>query len=231
MLRILEAGNSLPFSFPVSPDGTFIAGTAMTLTVLGSQIVCCPSNGTSFIGIADDSKTKSFYSVAWDESVVAPVPSPILNGNNQLITPVDIKVELDNPNISPDSFTSIGTPVQLNARNGVITFPAGTVLNYDLLSTGTPNAIKTLVRYQYQIPNTIGEDTTYGSQMVTVWFQRMIAECDVYEVNQQYRLNSNLFINERGQFTTRQILPNSPCVAICTAPPTAIHSTLQFMLL
>lgn len=224
-------GNSLPMSYPVDPSAIFEPGTAMSLTVLGSQIVATTSRGDSFFGICDDSKTKSFFAVSWDEAIVVPVLNSTLNNNNQLITPIDIKAELENPNISPDSFTSINVPVQLNARNGVITFPAGTVLNYDLLSTGSPNAIKTLVRYQYQIPNVIGEDSTLGSGQVTLWFQRMVCSVSVFESNQQYRVNSNLFINEKGQFTTRQIHPNSPCIAICTAPPSALYADLQLLLL
>jgi hypothetical protein len=233
MLRILEAGNSVPWQVPVDPSATFESGTAMTLTVLGSQIMGTPSNGMSFFGIADDVKTKAFSAVSWDEErIVTPDPANIMtNGAGQLITRMDIKAELDNPNVDGNYFISNPVPVQLIPRNGVIVFPAGTLLNFDLGGTGTPDSIKTLVRYPYQIPNVIGDDTTFGSQMVTIWFQRMLFETDQFEVNQQYNVMSNLFLNEHGLFTTRQILPNSPIVAICTAPPSVINSTLQALLL
>lgn len=233
MLRILEAGNSTPWQVPVNPSATFESGCCMTLTVLGSQIMGTPSNGMSFFGIADDVKTSAFSAVSWDEEViVTPSPSNItLNGSNQLVTINDIMKELDNPNVDGDYFISNPVPVELIPRNGVVIFPAGTPLNLDLGGTGTPDSIKTLVRYPYQIPNVVGDDTTFGSQMVTLWFQRMLFETDQFEVNQQYNVMSNLFINEKGLFTTRQIFPNSPIVAICTAPPSSINSTLQALLL
>jgi len=234
MLRILESGNSLPYSFPVAPDAIFQPGTAMSLTVIGSQIFSTPSNGMSFIGVADDVKTNAFSAISWDEQiVVGPISPTILttNGNGQLITTVDIKAELENPNVDENYFVSEPVRVALIPRNGVIVFPAGTLLNLDLAGSGTPDSIKTIVRYPYQIPNVVGDDSTAGSQRVTVWFQRMICEVDTFEVNQQYNLMGNLYISEHGLFTTRQVYPNSPIIAICTAPPSGINRSLQLMIL
>jgi hypothetical protein len=59
----------------------------------------------------------------------------------------------------------------------------------------------------------------------------MLIEVDQFEINQSYNVMSNLFINERGLFTTRQIHPNSPVVAFCTAPPSIINPTLQLIIL
>lgn len=233
MLRIIEVGNSLPISFPVNPSATFNSGTCMSLTTLGSQIFATPSNGLSFLGIADDVKTTAFSATSWDEEVVVtPTANNIgLNGSGQLIILNDIKMELENPNVDSDYFVSNPIPVELIPRNGVVVFPAGTVLNLDLSNTGTPDSIKTLVRYSYQIPNVVGDDTTFASQMCTLWFQRMLFETDQYEVNQQYNVMSNLFINDKGLLTTRQIFPNSPIIAICTAPPSRVSATLQAVLL
>jgi hypothetical protein len=234
MFRIISTGNSTPMQWPVSPDAVFESGSAATLTVLGSQIFVTPSTGMSFIGVFDDVKTKAFSAVSWDEEVETGVISPAaltLNGSNQVVTAVDIKIELANPNVDGNYFISNPVPVQLIPRNGVVVFPAGTLCNLDLGGTGTPNAIKTLVRYPYQIPNVVGDDTTFGSQMATVWIERILFETSEFEVNQQYNVMSNLFINEKGLFTTRQIFPNSPVVAICTAPPSRLSQNLQALLL
>ena len=230
MLRLLAAGNSLPYSWPLDVSAEFEPGMLAQLTVQGNQVVATVSNGSAPIGIIDDIRTKAFTSTSWDETVVVPatgVPGP----NSQLVTPIDIKYELNNPNILPNSFISIPVPVQLIPRNGVIVFPAGTPLNYDFLGTGSFNAIKTNVRYTYQIPNIIGDDSTAGSQRVTIWYTRLLAETDKFETNQMYRVNDNLFVNEFGMLTTRQVAPNYPAVALCIAPPSAIISTLQFLLL
>jgi hypothetical protein len=229
MFRIIASGNSLPYSWPLDINAEFQPGMISQLTVLGNQVVATVSNGTAPIGIIDDIRTKAFTAIAWDETVIASnligVPGP----NNTLVIPYDIKMELNNPNVMPNSFISIPVDVQLIPRNGVIIFPAGTALNYDLLGTGTPNAIKTNVRYCYQIPNIVGDDSTQGSQRVTVWYQRMIAECDQFETNQVYPVNANLFVSELGLLTTRQASPNLPSVAIVTAPPTPLLGTLQFL--
>src|ERR1700722_12043540 len=229
MLRLIEVFNTIPFSFPVASSAQFQPGFIAQLAVDGMQVVATVSNGLAPIGIIDDIKTRAFTGNAWDETIVVPVTNPVMNGNNQLVNPYDIKWELVNPNVLPSSFVSIPVPCQLIPRNGVVVFPAGTVLNYDLIGTGTPNAIKTIVRYTYQQPNIIGDDSTFGSQRVTVWLNRGLFSTDCYETNQSFPLNSNLFVSELGFLTTRQQASNYPAVAITTGRPSAVSPDLQFL--
>ena len=211
----------------MDPSAEFEPGMIGQLNVSGNQIVCGVSDGRAPIGIIDDIRTKAFTAPAWNEVIIAPATG-IPNGAGQLVTPIDIKMELQNPNVLKSSFAS-SINVILNSRNGVITFPAGTPLNMDMAGSGTPDSIKAVVNYRYQIPNIIGDDSTQGSSRVTVWFQRMIGEVSVYETNQTYPLNANLFVSELGLLTTRQPTDKHPSVAIVTSPPSAIFSTLQFM--
>jgi hypothetical protein len=229
MLRLIAAGQALPFSWPVDPSCHFEPGMIAQLTTIGNQVMATVSNGTAPIGIIDDIKTKAYTNTAWDETVITRPLVGIPGPNNTIVSPYDIKLELNNPNVVPNSFISIPVDVQLIPRNGVVIFPAGTVLNYDLLGTGTPNAIKTNVRYAYQVPNIIGEDSTYASQRVTIWYERIIAESNKFETNQIYPVNANLFVSEEGLLTSRQPFPNSPCVALVTGCPNALISTFQFM--
>lgn len=229
-LRLVSTGNSLPFSWPVDLSATFEPGAVAQLSISGNAIVATVSNGSAPIGIIDDIKTKAFTAISWDETVIVSatgVPGP----GGILVTPVDIKAELVNPNVSPDSFVSIPVSVHLIPRNGVIVFPAGTPLNLDIDGSGTYNAIKTNVRYQYQIPNVIGDDSTQGSNRVTVWFQRGIYQTDIFDASCSYPLNANLFVNEKGLLTTKQIQPNYPSIALVTSPPTANFSWLEFCFL
>jgi hypothetical protein len=231
MLRLIATGNSLPYSVPVDPSAEFEPGCVGQLTVIGNQVLGTLSNGTAPFGIIDDIKTKAFTAVSWDETVIALVnPAQQQSGpNNTIITNCDIKVELNNPNVLGDSFVSIPVDVQLKERNGVVIFPIGTILNYDLLGTGVPNAIKTNVRYMYQIPNIIGDDSTSASRRMTIWFQRMLLSTDRYETNQVYPINANLFVSEIGLFTTRQPAPNYPAIGIVISPPTPILGFLDLM--
>ncbi len=232
MLRILQIGGSLPFSWPVDPNAEFQPGMIAQLNTNGSQITCGVSDGTVPIGIIDDIKTNSFTSASIDEVVIVAaigVPGP----NGTTVTPIDIKKELINPNILPSSFVSHNLDVELISRNGVIIFLAGTPLNFSMTGSGTPDAIRTVVSYTYQIPNIPGDNSTEGSGRITVWFGRMIAQTDQYDTSVRYPLNQNLFVNERGLFTTRQIAENYPAIALVTEPPTNLSGggALGFMLL
>ena len=197
------------------------------LTVIGNQVMATVSNGTAPIGIIDDIKTRAFTNVSWNEAVLVPavgVPGP----GGTIITPVDIKAELRKPNIISSSFNS-DVDVVLNPVNGVVTFLAGTPLNYDLTGTGTPNAIRAIVNYTYQVANIPGDDSTQGSGRMTVWFNRMFAQTDQYETNQQYPVRANLYVSENGFLTTRRPSVIHPAVAMVTAPPTPMNPMIEFL--
>lgn len=229
MFRIVQAGKGLPASFICDPSAEFQPGQVAQLTVIGNQVMATVSNGIAPIGIIDDIKTKAFTSVSWNEEVVVPatgVPGP----NGTLVTPIDLKAELENPNIDPASFTST-VDVKLNARNGVVTFLAGTTLNFDLLGTGQPNAIRSIVNYTFQQPNIPGDDSTQGSGRMTIWYDRMIIQTDMIETNQSYPVNASLYVSEKGLFTTRKPSPNHPSVAIVTAPPSPLSPAIELLFL
>jgi hypothetical protein len=128
------------------------------------------------------------------------------------------------------SFIADYENIILNHINGMIILPAGSKLNFDS-GSGRPDSVKTIVSYVYQIPNLPGDDTTIGSNRVTIWFCRGIFETDQYDTTQAYPLNATLYINSEGKLTTKQITPNHPGVAVCTGPPSALNSSLEFLFL
>ena len=226
MLRLVQIGNTLPANFICDPSAEFQPGMIAELTVIGNQIMATVSNGTAPIGIIDDIKTKAFTNVSWNEVVIVPAVG-VVSGTD-LVTPIDIKAELRKPNITPASFNST-VDVVLNPVNGVITFVAGTKLNFDLAGTGTPDSIRTIVNYTYQVPNIPGDDSTQGSGRMTVWFQRMFFQTDQYETNQQYPVRANLYCSETGFLTTRRPSNIHPAIAMVTAPPTPMNPMIECM--
>ena len=226
MLRLIQVSNALPASFICDPSAEFQPGMIAQLTVMGNQVMATVSNGTAPIGIIDEIKTRAFTNVSWNEVIIVPAVG-VNNNSGQLVTPIDIKCELKKPNVVPNSFVST-VNVALNPVNGVITFIAGTPLNFDLVGSGTPNAIRAVVNYTYYVANIPGDDSTQGSGRMTVWFNRMFAQTDQYETNQQYPVNQNLFVSENGFLTSRRPSPIHPAVAIVTAPPTTMNSMLEF---
>jgi len=195
------------------------------LTVLGNQVMATISNGTAPIGVIDDIKTRAFTNVSWNEVVIVPATG-VAGPGGTLVTPIDIKAELKRPNITASSFNST-VNVVLNPVNGVVTFVAGTQLNFDLIGSGTPNAIRTIVNYTYQVPNIPGDDSTQGSGRVTVWFQRMFFQTDQFETNQQYPVRANLYVSEMGLLTTRRPSSLHPAIAMVTAPPSPLNSMIE----
>ncbi len=227
MLRLVQVGNTLPANFIVDPSAEFQPGQIAELTVIGNQVMATVSNGTAPIGVIDDIKTKAFTNVSWNEVVIVPaVGAPGPGGT--IITPIDIKAELKKPNIVASSFTST-VNVVLNPVNGIITFLAGTPLNFDLMGTGTPNAIRTIVNYTYQVANIPGDDSTAGSGRITVWFNRMFFQTDQYETNQPYPVRANLYVSETGFLTTRRPSSIHPAVGMVTAPPTPMNPMIEVL--
>lgn len=227
MLRLVQVGNALPASFIVDPSAEFQPGMVAELTVIGNQVMATVSNGTAPLGIIDDVKTRAFSQVSWNEVVVVSVPNPDPTSNGP-VTPVDIKAELLHPYVASSSFQST-VAVQLIPSNGVIVFPAGTKLNFDLIGSGTPNAIRTIVNYTYQVANIPGDDSTIASGRMTVWFNRMFAQTDQYESNQIYPVKANLYVSEKGILTTRRPSDRHPAVAMVTAPPTSSNASIEFL--
>lgn len=227
-LKIVQVGNSLPVSYPVDPTAEFEPGMIAQLYLRGNNLVCGVSDGRSPFGIIDDFKTRAFTAPAIDEEVIVSVPMAVQQ-DGRLVTSTNIKWELNNPNIIPSSFITSPVDVALFARNGMVEFPAGTPLNFDLDGDGIPDSIRTVVSYTYQIPNVSGDDSTIGSGHVTVWFQRGIFQSDLYETNQRYPVNSILFVSENGKLTTSRPNEDYPGVAMVTGPPTAAFSSLEFM--
>lgn len=227
MLRIIQTGNALPVSFIVDPSAEFQPGMIAELTVIGNQVMGTVSKGTAPIGVIDEIKTRSFTQVAWNEVITVPavgVPGP----NGQMVTPIDIKAELKYPNVLPSSFIST-VEVELIPTNGVIKFLAGTPLNYDLIGSGQPNAIRTIVNYTYHVPNIPGDDSTIGSGRMTVWFNRMFFQTDQYETNQTYPVRANLYVSEAGLLTTRRPSQYHPAVGMVTAPPTMVTNMIEVL--
>ena len=225
MLKLIQIGNALPASFIRHQSAEFLPGTIAQLTVDGNQIVATVSDGTAPIGVIDDIRTKAFSSVAWNEEIRVPavgVPGP----GGQLVTPINIKAELKHAYVYPSSFIST-VNVELIRTNGVITFLAGTPLNFDDGGTGVPNAIRTIVNYTYQVPNIPGDDSTQGSGRITVWYNRMFFQTDQFESNQVYPVRANVYVSEVGILTTRRPSEIHPAVGMVTSGPSALHGSIE----
>lgn len=233
MLKAVQIGNSLPFSFPVDPTAVFESGMIAELKIIGNDIVAGVSSGLAPLGIIDDINTKAFSQPQIDEEVIfGPdlIGTPVAGPGGQLITSHDIMTTLQNPSIIKGSFVS-NYPVIINYKNGVAKIPAGSFLNYKMSTNPTDplDSIRIIVSYLYQVPDLPGDNTTLGSGRVTIWFQRAIWQTDQFDTTQGYPINATLFCGLDGKLTTKQPTPNHPGIAFVTGPPTANSVLLEFM--
>lgn len=228
MLRIIQAGNSLPFSYPVDPTSTFLPGQIGQLKLIGNDIVVGLSDGLAPLGIIDDIRATAFTQTVVDEVIIIPGVAVYTDGYS-FFNGSDSKQELENASIVQSSFISDYEGLILNKRNGIITLPAHSRLNWDANGDGKFDSVKTICNYVYQVPNLPGDDTTLGSNRVTIWFQRGIFSTDQFDSLARYPLGSVLFVNAEGKLTTKQPTVNHPGIAMVTGPPSAINGTLEFI--
>ena len=72
MLRPIQVGNNLPFSYPVDPTSVFQPGQIGQLKLIGNDIVVGLSDGTAPLGIIDDTRSTAFSQPVIDEIVIIP---------------------------------------------------------------------------------------------------------------------------------------------------------------
>lgn len=230
MLRPIQVGNQLPLQFPLAGEDTFEPGMIAQLRVVGNEVVVGVSDGTAPIGIIDDIRTTSFTRPQRDEVLIVPATG-VKGQDDQWRSTKDEKKELRYASIVKSSFriNNEAPQVALNEVNGVITVPAGSILNYDSDDDDIPDSFRIVVNYYYRVPEIPGEDSTVGSNRVTVWIARGVFETDQYDMDAQYYVNSSLFVGLDGKLTTKQPTDEHPSVAMVTGPPSSIVRTLELM--
>lgn len=232
MLKIIHSNSGLPISYPVHPSAEFEPGMFGQLTTIGNDIMVTVSDGTCPLGIIDDSRTNSFTRPMIDEIIQIEVDSDDIeeNENGYKVNSRDVTGYLKNPYILESSFIS-DVGIILNPINGVVTVPAGTVLNDDADGNDVLDGFKIICNYIYRIANKPGDDTTIGSQRVTIHYTRGFYATDQFDTRQIYPLNATLYVGLDGRLTTEQPTAGHPGVAFVTAPPSAIESSLELVLL
>jgi hypothetical protein len=231
MLERIHVPQPHPISIPVDPSAEFEGGVFAQLKIIGNDIVAGVSDGTAPFGIIDDIRTSAFSKPAVDEvvTIILDDSNITTNPDGRLVSIAPVKEELDNPNIVNESFRSSVT-VDVNMINGVITVPAGTELNFDSDNDGVNDSFQIIVNYLYRVTNKPGDDSTLGSGRISIHYQRGWYATDQYDTREVYALNATLYVGLDGKLTPKQPTENHPGIAMVTGPPSAVNSTLQFLL-
>lgn len=227
MLRVIQAGLTLPISYPVDPNAVFQPGMLCQLKVLGNDIVMGVSDGIAPFGIIDEFKDIAFSKPVVDEVVIIQ-PNAVTFDGYQYRAAYDTMRDIRHANLVPGTFVSDSPSIiSLNETNGIVTIKAGTPLNYATTGSLTPNAFRTKIRYAYYVPNRPGEDTTFGSQRMTLWAFGGIYQTDQFE-SVPFAVNASLYCSASGRFTTEQTIPNQPSIGMVIVPPVAHNAFLEF---
>jgi hypothetical protein len=228
VLRLIQIGNQLPISYPVSPTAVFEPGQIGQLKVMGNEVMVDVSDGTAPLFIMDDVRSTAFTAPIVDEVVDISVVG-VNDGYGHYVSAIETEKRLQQSNIVRSSFTSTISGILLYETNGVIAAPAGTPLNYDSDGDSIPDTIRVVVSYVYRIANIPGDDSTIGSGRCTLWYGRGIYETNVFDTLQRYVVNATLFVNAEGKLTSKQTGAGYPGVAICLGPPSGLNQSLEFM--
>lgn len=227
MLRCVQVGLGRPVSYFVNPTATFEPGMIAQMQLFGNDVVVGVSDGRAPIGIIDDVRSATFTQAVIDEVVDIEVAVEF-DGYNWVSTAQGIG-ELRNSRIVSGSFVADYPDLILNPANGTLRAPAGSIANFSTTGSDVPDAIRTTVRYAFEVPGIPGEDSVDGSGKITIWFSRGIFQTDQFETNVPWQLNATLFVSSAGKLTTEQTDPNQPGVAICLIPPSGHNSVLEFL--
>ena len=106
MLKIIQAGNALPFSYPVDITSEFQPGNIGQLKIVGQDIVLGLSDGTAPLGIIDDIRTTAFTQPVVDEIVIIQGSDIYTDGYGNYFNGKDTMKNLDNAGIMQSSFVS-----------------------------------------------------------------------------------------------------------------------------
>lgn len=238
MLRIIELFNNLPKSYMIDKSAWFQPGQIGSLKIMGDKTVLGICDGINPVGIIDDIKTDKFRGIVWDKEIIVPAEHVELVSDSELpfqpCLAIHQKINLYHALIVKDSFVS-NVPVILNAPNGVITFPKGTKLNYCTNLSADPNqfvindALRLVIRYAYNTPNSKIDDSTLGSERVTVWVRNMIAETDMFDIKQEYKKYIPLYASN-GFLSSKRTTAECKSIGFVLDLPSFNRPLLRFML-
>lgn len=212
---------------PVDPSAVFEPGMVGGLIDISGETFCTVSNGTTIppFGIIDDINTTAFRRPVIDDFVYIPspgIPNPGYGGG--LVNPAPVMGRLREVNIVTETFAA-DIAVQLDPKHGVITIPAGSVLNHRN-ENGEYDGFEVLTSYQYQVADIPGDSSVAATGLITLHVFRGIYETDQYDTTVDYPINAPLFCGLDGKFTSKV---NGPAIGTVVHRPSALNGTLSLL--
>lgn len=243
VLRPLYTSGQPHGRYNVDPAVTFEAGQVGMLAVdaLGNTVLTLA--GTKPLGLLDDNKTAAFTQpVIGEVHSVAPTAGATWLANNaNIVTDSELVFLLSSTgavaatSVKPTDYTAT------SYTNGLFTVTAAgnidTAAPYlDTDGDTVADSVNIMIQYQFAVPGVSGSDSTLGSGLVTLWFQRGEFSVSVYDTATTYAVNDKLFVGDGlaasaplGTLTVDARTANPQVVGIVTQPPTSSNPLLTLI--
>lgn len=227
--------------YNVDPTATFEAGQVGMLATDAQGNTVVTLAGSQPFGIIDDNKTVAFTQPVFGELHTTKVAagSTWVANNANLVSGSQLVYKL--------SSTGVATPVASPA-DYTIAYTSGifTVVALGAIATAAPylsstgsgpaDSIHVVVQYQFAVPGVAGADSTLGSGLVTLHFQKGEFAVSVYDTAALYAVGTKLFVGDGavgnaplGTLTISTRTGNTQCVGAVTMPPSSSNPLLTLV--
>lgn len=242
-LRVLYKGGDPHGRFAVDPTVTFQAGMVGQLAVDSAGNTVVTLAGSKPLGLIHDDKTAAFTAAVVGEvhTVAVAVGTQWLTVNPQLVADSEL-VFLLNSSGAVSATLVEGTDYDVvSYANGAFSVKTGGAIALatayvDADGNGTAESVNIRMNYQYALPGVTGRDTTLGSGLVTLHFQRGEFSVSMYDTALAYAVNNKLMVGDGGSgnaplgvLTLDARTANTQVVGVVTQPPTASNPNLTLI--
>lgn len=244
VLRPLYTSGQPHGRFNVDPAATFEAGQVGMLAVDASGNTLITLAGSKPLGLLDDNKTAAFT-----QPVIGEVHGvrPGFSGGDTWVT--------NNANIVSGSelvflLSATGTATAVakttdytvtSYTNGLFhVVVAGAIDSatpyYSSTGSGPADSVHIMIQYLFAVPGVAGTDTTLGSGLVTVHFQKGEFAVSIYDTATTYAVNTKLYVGDGGAnhaplgtLTVAARTANVQVVGVVTQPPTSSNPLMSLI--
>jgi hypothetical protein len=242
VLRPLYTSGQPHGRFSVDPAMTCEAGQVGQLStdMVGNTIVTLA--GSKPLGLIADDKTAAFTQpILGEVHTVMTLPNATwLSNNANLVSGSQLVFLLSATGVAT-AVASPGDYTVTSYTNGLFNVTAAgaiaTASPYiDTNGDGIPDSVNVVIQYQFAVPGVAGTDTTLGSGLVTLWFQRGEFSVSVYDTATTYAVNTKLYVGDGvgsnaplGTLTVAARTGNAQVVGAVSQPPTASNPLLSLI--
>lgn len=241
VLRPLYTSGQPHGRFNVDPAATFEAGNVGQLAVDAAGNTVVTLAGSKPLGLIDDNKTAAFTQPVLGEiHAVHPVAAATWVTNNaNLVTGSELVFLLNSAGAVASTAAKPTDYTVTSYTNGIFAVTAAGSIDsatpyLDTDGDSVADSVNIMIQYQFALPGVTGSDSTLGSGLCTLYFQKGEFSVSVYDTATTYAVNTKMFVGDGvtaplGTLTVAARTANTQVVGVCTQPPTSSNPLLNLI--